>query len=192
MDRVIEQIKKRVIPATVPPGGVLRGKIGDQYQCYFLDSGLAVVYSDNNPRPLGAVRGSHLFGLSQLLCPKGEFKLKIIHSSIIYTIPATSLIAIIDETNQWSGLASHLSELVYFISNRTEKDKKNHTASLILQTLHMLQKESEEVRLAHTVNDYVREITGLSHSTVTRGLDALKKQGYIEIHNGILLRFHQR
>lgn len=189
MKSIIENIKNQIDPVRVPPGKVLHGRVGDQYQCYFIDSGLAVVYSDNNPKPLCTISGSNLFGLSQILCPKGGYTIKIIHSSDVYTIPAEALLAMIKENNQWPSLASGLSELVYTISERNKKDGKKHTVALMLQTLEMLQNESEEVRLAHTVNDYVKHITGLSHSTVTRGLDELKKQGRIDIQNGLLLRF---
>ncbi|WP_411750942.1 helix-turn-helix domain-containing protein [Serratia sp. (in: enterobacteria)] len=192
MQAMIECIKMQVKPVRVPPGKLLLGKVGNEYQCYFIDSGLAVVYSDTNPKPLCMIKGSHLFGLSKILCPKGGYSIKIIHASDVYAIPAGELLTIIEENNQWQSLASCLSDFVHVISNRNDKERKSHTATLILQTLEMLQNESEEVRLAHTVNDYVGAITGLSHSTVIRGIDGLKKQGSIDIKNGLLLRFERR
>lgn len=190
MDKIINYIKGQVKPVFMPPGKRLPGKVGNEYFCYLMSSGLAVVYNGNNPRPLGIVSGSSLLGLSQLLYPKGDFEVRIIHPSLIYTISAATLLAMINSNNQWFSLSSHLSEFVYFVSSRTEREKRIRTAELILQTLYLLQSESDEVRLAHTINDYLRDITGLSHSTIVRTVNTLKKQGKIEVQNGLLLRLN--
>lgn len=187
MSVIIEYIRKKGTISYPRPGCVLSGSMAHQYCCYFFESGLAALYGMNNAKPLSLVSEPQLLGLSHLFHPHSELTLKIIHPSVIYAVPSSSLFHVINEGNLWSNVASHLSQQIYDISSRTEKNKKKHASGLIGQTLKMLQNESEEVRLTHTASEYVREITGLSCSTVNRELHLLKKQGDINVQNGLLL-----
>ena len=111
------------------------------------------------------------------------------HSSNVYKVPEGILLEIINRNSDWEKLAIHLSKIFTLINRQREKKRKEKTRNLIISTLEMLNNESDEVRLAHTVSCYLRNLTGLSKSTIARELESLKKQGCIDIRNGVLLRF---
>lgn len=170
------------------PGQMVQGNVDKEYQCYFIESGLAVVYISKNTKPLMVVTGAQIVGLSHLVYPQGDFTLKIIHASVVYALPASTLLQIIKTDNLWAEVAYFLAQEFYDLSHNSQRMKNNPVEDLIPQTLQMLQNESEEVRLTHAVSDYVCNITGLPPSTVKRSLSTLKKQGHIEVQNGLLLR----
>lgn len=186
MEALMDYIKDKGTPIYVTPGSILTFKLNNQHACYFMESGLSVLHCFNNSKPLAIINKSQLLGLNYLVYPHGELKLKIIHSSVIYAVPVTSLLPIINEANLWPNVASYLAQQIYVLVNC--RDKKKHTSILIVQTLKMLQAESEEVKLTHTVSHYIREITGLSLSTINRSLEILKQEGSIDVQNGVLLR----
>lgn len=188
MGGIKKHIKNLSSPVTLPPGQLVPGMIDDEYQCYIVESGLAVVYINEHTRPLMVLTDAQVVGLSHLIYPYGDFTLKIIHSSVVYSLPASTLLPVINQKDLWPEVAYLLAQEFYALSYHLQRTKKSQIEDLVSQALRMLQHESEEVRLTHTVNDYLCHITGLSPSTIKRNLENLKKQGYIEIQNGLLLR----
>lgn len=189
MEMIIKEITTRITPLKVSPGVTLEGKMGEEYICYFFTGGLGVVYVDRTAEPLYTIREPVLVGLSQLLSHEGEINVKVMHSSNVYKVPEGILLEIINRNSDWEKLAIHLSKIFTLINRQREKKRKEKTRNLIISTLEMLNNESDEVRLAHTVSCYLRNLTGLSKSTIARELESLKKQGCIDIRNGVLLRF---
>lgn len=189
MNKIVNLMRAEGVRSILPSGSMLNGNIDGEYYCYLIDSGLAVVYPQSKGKSLTVVNKTTVLGLNHLLCPKGDFVIKIIHSSVIYTLPAPLVLKAIEENDHWSALAGLLSNWVYSLSLGPEKDRNLDTASLISQTIQMLQDEDEEVRLTYTVLNYVMDITGLSRSTVVRALEALKAEGKIEINKGLLMNY---
>lgn len=192
MQRIIDFIKSNGEQSFSFPGTVIASKCNDSYWCHFIEKGVAIIYSDIHSRPSGMVNGPYVVGLNQIMYPEEGLTLKMIHSSIVYSISVKSLSDMICQNNLWSVLVCHLSEMVYELHSKTHKRKKVDVVSVVYSTLQSLQKESEEVRLAHTATDYVSGITGLSSSTVARVLDTLKKERSVDVYNGLLIRLHER
>lgn len=188
MEKIEKYFKNQSSPLFLRPGQRMMGNVNNEYQCYFIESGLAVVYISDITKPRAVVTGTQIVGLSYLFCPQEDFTLKMIHASVVYVLPASVLLSIINESCLWPEVAYALAEECHELSHNGQRTKNSRVEELIPKTLQMLQNESEEVRLTHTVNDYVCNITGLSQSTVKRSLNALKKQGYIDVQNGLLLR----
>lgn len=189
MKNIINFIIKKSFPIIFRPGQKIKGNMGDDYYCYFVVSGSAVIYIRNNIKPLAVVGAGQLVGLSQLICHQDDFTLKIMQTSEIYALSATTFLQMVDETGLWREVAYALAQ-EYHEHNNVLRSKNIKVDELIPQTLRMLECESEEVRLTHAVKDYVCSITGLSQSTVKRSLSTLRKNGDIEMQNGLLLRFN--
>lgn len=192
MKNIIDFIRLNGSASCVSPGTLIQNECQSLTLCYFIESGCALIYSDVASRPIGTVHGPYIVGLSQILAPEGSLALKTINASTVYAIPAFKLFALIQQKNLWSVLAMHLSELVFELHSKTSKRKKIDASSVVFKSLQSLQQESEDVRIAYRVTDYVSGITGLSPSTVSRVLEDLKKQHRIEVHNGVLIRLQER
>lgn len=192
MEKIVDFIRAHGATETVAAGTLIKSEINGIFTCHLIETGMAVIYSDIHSRPAETVRGPYVAGLTQLLHPQDGLAFKMIHPSLIHSVPAQMLSEMIDKNNLWPLLAKHLSGLVYKSSRKNCKQITEDTATNIYKILQSLENESEEVRITHTVNEYVQYLSGLSYSTVSRTLDVFKKQGCIEIQKGLLIRLHDR
>ena len=192
MQKIFDFIRLNGTRKSVSAGTLIKSKNNDVISCHLIETGLVVIFTDIHCRPVRTVYGPHVVGLNQLLHPQEELAFKLIHSSVVYSIPAITLTTMVKENNLWPTLAAHLSELVYELSYKNKRYKIEDRAAMVYKILQSLQNESEEVRITHTVNDYVCYLTGLSSSTVSRTLDMFKRKHYIEVHNGLLIRLHEQ
>lgn len=187
---IINKIKTNIKPTKFSPGFILKGQENGQYSCFLITTGLAVVYIAEDREPCYIVHEPTLVGVSQLLCREGSVNVKIMHSANVYIIPELMLLKMMDNNENWKEMAIYLSKISHRLYLQKEIHRKSNTHDLIRRALDMLDKESEEVKLVHTVNSYVRTLTGLSQSTVTRELDMLRKKGNIDIRHGTLFSFN--
>lgn len=192
MKKIVDFIRSYGTFETVAAGALIKSKHNDIFTCHLIETGMAVTYYDIHARPAETVRGPCIVGLTQLLHPQDGLGFKMIHPSVIHSIPAHMLSKMITENNMWHEVAEYFSGLVYELSLKGSKRKTEDTATVIYKALQSLQHETEEVRIMHTVNDYVQYLSGFSYSTISRTLDVFKKQGCIEIQNGLLIRLHER
>ncbi|MBE4810072.1 MULTISPECIES: helix-turn-helix domain-containing protein [unclassified Enterobacter cloacae complex] len=192
MQKIIDLIRQKGTAKAVAPGEIIKSRHNGIFLCHLIESGIAVIFADIHERPLRTVYGPHIIGLNQLFHPQEGLAFKMIHPSVVYSIPVQQLLTMIEENGLWSELAVNLSELVLELSVNARKRKTDETADVVYKILQSLQDESEEVRISHTVNDYVRYLTGLSASTVSRTIDTFKKEHCIEVQNGVLIRLHKR
>lgn len=192
MQTIIDYIRQAGTQSYAMPGTLIPSECDGAYSCHLIETGVAVIYTTPLRRATGTVEGPCVVGLGQMLHPMEGLTIKMIHPSVVYSIPAHTLSLMIKQNNLWPVVASQLSRTVNDLREKMNKRKKGDTAALVYATLLSLKNESEDVRIAHSVTDYVSEITGLSSSTVSRTVDTFKKQRCIEVHNGLLIRLHAR
>ena len=192
MEKLLRMIKETTVPVKICSGEVLKGEIDNVLQCYYLEEGYGVVNHVNSSAPLYTINGPGFFGMNQLLNRQNTLNLKIIKNSTVYPICSDAVLTMIKEKDMWSELAMHLSNIIHQINIQNTHRTKISATERIFNALKMLEKEDETVRLSYKAIDYARDITGLSYSTVLRGIEFLKRSEKIKLRNGVLLEVNFR
>lgn len=155
------------------------------YQCHFIREGVVSIENRDNHLALGIASAPLSLGFTSALSEK--LLLRALEPCEVATVPLDTVMARIEEKQLWEIMTKHMIIVTNKLFIQNEMAVVPTAYDLLCNQLLALSEEPENIRLNIAAYQYILDRTHISRSSVMKMLSALKKGGYIELHQGKLL-----
>lgn len=163
---------------------------GPVQSCFMIHSGTAIVRRSDNNLIVGNISAPLIFGFNLYLGIGDQIHIEAITDVSFEVIPCEQFYDIIRQQQLWEPMLDVTMYISSLLFRKNAMLTIRDSPSIVCHQLKELMEEPENIRLNTSVHDYIQQRTHLSRSGIMKHLSLMRKKGYIEMKNGILLSIH--
>ncbi|CBG88575.1 winged helix-turn-helix transcriptional regulator [Citrobacter rodentium] len=156
--------------------------------CQFIRSGVVNIENRENHLALGIASAPVALGFTSALSER--LLLRALGECEVATVPLATVMARIAEKQLWEIMAKHMIIVMNKLFIQNEMATAPSAYDILCFQLQALNQESDSIRHNIAAYQYILDRTHLSRSSIMKMLSALKKGGYIKLHQGKLIAIH--
>ncbi|ECX8488450.1 helix-turn-helix domain-containing protein [Salmonella enterica] len=188
----IEEIIQKITPFAeqfiASRGDVLQYNIARKHQCYLLHSGSITLNRRGDGMVLNKENAPFILGVSNQYTTTSTLYVKVMENSLLSRLSVERFNLLTESYNLWQNLCFLLIYNAARVYEHSTIISQMSSYDVIRFQLNELISEPDEIRLNTTASTYILGRTYLSRSWVMRILSALKNEGHITLHRGILVK----